>query len=86
MNDETLKLIAVPYKLRRRDNIDHRLIALKNALEIYFKRDIDKVLLNRITTNIEIHIVEYEEDKQIQIISHNLVKDIIRSCLSMSSI
>lgn len=81
MIDETFKLIAVPYKLRRMNDIDHRKIAYKNAIEIYYKKDINDELLNKIILSNEKSIHEYEKDKEIREISHNLVKSVIHDCL-----
>ena len=81
MIDETYKLIAVPYKLRRINDIDYRKRAFKNALEIYFKKDIDDDLLNKIILSNEKSIQEYERDKEIRKISHDLVSSVIQSCL-----
>ena len=81
MIEETFKLIAVPYKLRRINDIDHRKKAYKNALEIYYKKDIDQDLLEKIITTNKKVIYDYEKDKEIREISHNLVKSIIHKCL-----
>lgn len=81
MIDETFKLIAVPYKLRRINDIDHRKKAYKNSLEIYYKKDIDQDLLDKIITSNKKVIHEYEKDKEIREISHNLVKSVIQECL-----
>lgn len=81
MIDETYKLIAVPYKLRRVNDIDHRKRAYKNAIEIYYKKDINDKVLNKIILSNQTIIQEYEKDKEIREISHNLVKSIIQKCL-----
>tara|TARA_B000000557_G_C20712949_1_gene416719 strand:+ start:229 stop:489 length:261 start_codon:yes stop_codon:yes gene_type:complete len=81
MIEETFKLIAVPYKLKRINDIDHRKKAYKNALEIYYKKDIDQDLLEKILTSNKKIIYDYEKDKEIREISHNLVKSIIHKCL-----
>ena len=81
MIDETYKLIAVPYKLRRINDIDHRKKAYKNSLEIYYKKDINEEVLNKIILSNEKIIQEYEKDKEIRNISHNLVKSVIQKCL-----
>lgn len=81
MIEETFKLIAVPYKLRRINDIDHRKKAYKNAIEIYYKKDIDSDLLDKIITSNKKVIYDYEKDKEIREISHNLVKSIIQGCL-----
>jgi len=81
MIEETFKLIAVPYKLRRINDIDHRKKAYKNALEIYYRKDIDQDLLEKIITSNKKVIYDYEKDKEIKEISHNLVKSIIHKCL-----
>ena len=81
MIEETFKLIAVPYKLRRINDIDHRKKAYKNAIEIYYKKDIDSDLLDKIITSNKKVIYDYEKDKEIREISHNLVKSIIQECL-----
>ena len=66
MIEETFKLIAVPYKLRRINDIDHRKKAYKNALEIYYKKDIDQDLLEKIITTNKKVIYDYEKDKEIR--------------------
>lgn len=81
MIDETYKLIAVPYKLRRVNDIDHRKRAYKNAIELYYKKDINDKVLNKIILSNQTIIQEYEKDKEIREISHNLVKSIIQKCL-----
>lgn len=81
MIDETYKLIAVPYKLRRINDIDHRKKAYKNSLEIYYKKDINEEVLNKIILSNQKIIQEYEKDKEIRNISHNLVKSVIQKCL-----
>tara|TARA_B100000900_G_C20596116_1_gene723487 strand:+ start:3124 stop:3384 length:261 start_codon:yes stop_codon:yes gene_type:complete len=81
MIDETFKLIAVPYKLRRINDIDYRKKAFKNAIEIYYRKDIDQDLLEKIITSNKKVIHEYEKEKEITEISHNLVKSIIQKCL-----
>ena len=81
MIEETFKLIAVPYKLRRINDIDHRKKAYKNAIEIYYRKDIDSDLLDKIITSNKKVIYDYEKDKEIREISHNLVKSIIQKCL-----
>lgn len=81
MIDETYKLIAVPYKLRRINDIDHRKKAYKNSLEIYYKKDINDEVLNKIILSNQKIIQEYEKDKEIRNISHNLVKSVIQKCL-----
>ena len=55
--------------------------AYKNALEIYYKKDIDQDLLEKILTSNKKIIYDYEKDKEIREISHNLVKSIIHKCL-----
>lgn len=81
MIEETFKLIAVPYKLKRINDIDHRKKAYKNALEIYYRKDIDQDLLEKILTSNKKIIYDYEKDKEIREISHHLVKSIIHKCL-----
>ncbi len=81
MIEETFKLIAVPYKLKRINDIDHRKKAYKNALEIYYRKDIDQDLLDKIITSNKKVIYDYEKDKEIRELSHNLVKSIIQKCL-----
>ena len=81
MIEETFKLIAVPYKLRRINDIDYRKKAYKNAIEIYYKKDIDSELLDKIIISNKKVIYDYENDKEIKEISHNLVKSVIQSCL-----
>ena len=44
MIDETFKLIAVPTKLRRLNNVDYRKKAFQKSLETYFKKEIDDKL------------------------------------------
>ena len=81
MIDETYKLIAVPYKLRRINDIDHRKKAYKKSLEIYYKKDINDEVLNKIILSNQKIIQEYEKDKEIRNISHILVKSVIKKCL-----
>ena len=81
MIEETFKLIAVPYKLRRINDTDHRKKAYKNAIEIYYKKDIESDLLDKIIIFNKKVIDDYEKDKEIREISHNLVKSIIQKCL-----
>lgn len=81
MIEETFKLIAVPYKLRRINDTDHRMKAYKNAIEIYYKKDIEPDLLDKIIISNKKVIDDYEKDKEIRKISHNLVKSIIQKCL-----
>jgi hypothetical protein len=81
MIDETYKLLAVPYKIKRINNIDYKKKAYKNAVEIYYKKDIEFDLLDKIILSNEKIILEYEKDKEIRKISHNLIKSIIHECL-----
>ena len=81
MIDETYKLIAVPYKLRKNNDIDYRKLALKNALEIYYKKDLDNNVVDKIIIENLNTINEYEKDKEIRNISHNMIKSIIQKCL-----
>lgn len=81
MIEETFKLIAVPYMLRRKNDIDHRKKAYKNSIEIYYKREISEELLEKIISSNKEIICDYERDKEIREISHNLVNSVIQSCL-----
>lgn len=81
MINETYKLLAVPYKIKRADNIDYRKKAYTNALEIYYRRDLTTELVDKIIENNNITIEEYDKDKEIREISHNLVSNVITSCL-----
>ena len=81
MIDETYKLLAVASKLRRINRVDHRKIAFKNALETYFKKEIDNELTDKIILITKDEISQYEEDKVIRLLSHTLVKEVIHSCL-----
>ena len=81
MIDETYKLLAVPYKIKRINNIDYKKKAYKNAVEIYYKKDIEFDLLDKIILSNKKIILEYEKDKEIRKISHNLIKSIIQECL-----
>lgn len=81
MIDETYKLIAVPYKLRKNNDIDYRKLALKKALEIYYKKDLDNNVVDKIIIENLNTINEYEKDKEIRNISHNMIKSIIQKCL-----
>jgi|TARA_Y100000389_G_scaffold204718_1_gene259176 uncharacterized HAD superfamily protein len=82
MIDETFKLIAVPTKLRRLNNVDYRKKAFHKSLETYFKKEIDDKLTERIIKITEEEIYEYEEDVKIRLLSHTLVKEILQSCVS----
>ena len=81
MIEETFKLIAVPYKLRRINDIDHKKVAYKNSLEIYFKKEINEELLEKMISSGKQLINDYETDKEIRKISHNLITSVIQSCL-----
>ena len=81
MVNETYKLLAVPYKIKRVDNIDYKKKAYTSALEIYYRRDLTTELVDKIIENNKITIEEYDKDKEIREISHNLVNSVIQSCL-----
>lgn len=82
MIEETYKLIAVPFKLRRINDIDHRKKAYKTALDIYYKREINEALLEKIIISNREIMDEYDRDKDIRELSHNLVSNVIESCLN----
>ena len=81
MIDTTYKLIAVPSKLRRRTDTDHRKRAYKNAIEIYHKRDLDAEILDKIIKHNNELIINHERDKEIREISHHLVTSVITNCI-----
>ena len=82
MVNETYKLLAVPYKIKRADNIDYKKKAYTSALEIYYRRDLTNELVDKIIENNKITIDDYDKDKEIREISHNLVSTVIKSCLN----
>ena len=81
MIEETYKLIAVPFKLRRIDDTDYRKKAYKTALDIYYKREINEELLEKIIITNKGILDEYDRDKEIRNFSHNFVSSIRKSCL-----